>query len=175
MSKGSPSSGSTFGRQITNKFPGVECTPKDGGILECLVPAENIRDVVGMIDEEISDAFPESVFGVDLQEGKFEVIYIFWSRTNRTQYHLRVSLENPSLEVDSISDIFSGMEWHERETSEMFGINFKGHPDLRLLLLPEELEGKYPLRKSFVTDRSRLEEADRTPSASKEPEGGASE
>jgi NADH-quinone oxidoreductase subunit C len=77
--------------------------------------------------------------------------------------------------VDTVADIFPGMEWHERETWEMFGINFKGHPDLRLLLLPEELEGKYPLRKSFVTDRARLKEADRTPPKPKKPEGGATE
>jgi NADH:ubiquinone oxidoreductase subunit C len=41
----------------------------------------------------------------------------------------------------------------------MFGVEFKDHPDMRLLLLPEELEGKYPLRKSFETDRSRLSES----------------
>jgi NADH-quinone oxidoreductase subunit C len=175
MSEGAPMSGATFGRQIVNKLPGVECTSKDDGILECIVPADRIRDVVGMIDEQIDDAFPESVFGVDLQEDKYEVIYIFWSRSNRTQYHLRVSLEGTNPEVDTICDIFPGMEWHERETWEMFGINFKGHPDLRLLLLPDELEGKYPLRKSFVTDRSRLEEADRTPPKPKSPEGGATE
>ncbi|MFW9913133.1 MAG: hypothetical protein ACFFEU_11710, partial [Candidatus Thorarchaeota archaeon] len=92
MSEGAPMSGATFGRQVVNKFPGVECTPKEDGILECIVPADSIRDVVGMIDEQIDDAFPESVFGVDLQEDKYEVIYIFWSRSNRTQYHLRVSL-----------------------------------------------------------------------------------
>lgn len=175
MSEDTPTSASTFGRQIVNKFPGVECNPKDDNILECIVPADKIHDVVGMIDEEVADAFPESVFGVDLQEGKFEVIYIFWSRSNRTQYHLRVALEGEHPEVDTVCDIFPGMEWHERETWEMFGINFKGHPDLRLLLLPEELEGAYPLRKSFVTDRSRLEEADRTPPKPKTPEGGASE
>ncbi len=175
MSEGAPISAATFGRQIVNKFPGVECIPKEDGILECIVPADKIRDVVGMIDEEIHDAFPESVFGVDLQEDKYELIYIFWSRTNRTQYHLRVSLEGSNPEVETVCDIFPGMEWHERETHEMFGIGFKGHPDLRLLLLPEELEGKFPLRKSFVTDRARLEEADRTPPKPNATEGGASE
>jgi NADH-quinone oxidoreductase subunit C len=159
MSDDRPVSASTFGRQIVNKVPDVECNVKDDNVLECIVPAEKIRDVVALIDESVPDAFPESVFGVDLTEDKYEVIYIFWSRTNRTLYQLRVALEGPNPSVDSVSDIFAGLEWHERETWEMFGVEFKDHPDMRLLLLPEELEGKYPLRKSFETDRSRLSES----------------
>ena len=50
--------------------------------------------------------------------------------------------------VDSWFTVYAGANWHERETHEMFGINFAGHPDLRNMYLPTEFEG-YPLRKDF--------------------------
>jgi NADH-quinone oxidoreductase subunit C len=58
-----------------------------------------------------------------------------------------VSRDDPA--VASIVDIYPGAAWHERETHEMFGIDFPGHPDLAPLLLPPEFEG-HPLRKDFV-------------------------
>ena len=48
-----------------------------------------------------------------------------------------------------MSDLFRTAEWHERETAELFGIVFAGHPDPRRLLLPDDLEG-FPLRKDFA-------------------------
>jgi NADH-quinone oxidoreductase subunit C len=51
--------------------------------------------------------------------------------------------------VDSATAVYAGAAWHERETHEMFGIDFRGHPGLRPLLLPDGFEGR-PLRKDFV-------------------------
>jgi NADH-quinone oxidoreductase subunit C len=50
--------------------------------------------------------------------------------------------------VPTISDLYPGANWHERETWELFGIGFEGHPQLVKLLLPEQFEG-HPLRKDF--------------------------
>jgi NADH-quinone oxidoreductase subunit C len=155
----SPMAASTFARDVINKIPEVTSNPLEDNGIELVVPGGKIRDVVTIIDETFSDAFPESVFGVDLENDQYELIYIFWSYTNRMLIQIRVSLEGKEPAVDSIWDIFPGMEWHERETHEMFGIGFNNHPDLRLLLLPDELKGKYPLRKSFKTDRTRLAES----------------
>ncbi len=149
----------TFAREVINKFPDVESKPLNDNGVELITPRTHIRDIVNMIDERFDDAFPELVFGVDLEEGNFEVIYIFWMRSSSLLLQIRIPLQENDLWVDTVSDIFPGFEWHERETHEMFGIDFKGHQDLRLLLLPDELEGQYPLRKSFKTDRSRLEES----------------
>jgi NADH-quinone oxidoreductase subunit C len=54
--------------------------------------------------------------------------------------------ENPT--VESVSVVYAGANWHERETHEMFGIHFDGHPDLRNMYLPSDFEG-HPLRKDF--------------------------
>jgi NADH-quinone oxidoreductase subunit C len=153
-----PGSASTVARAVINKYPSVESKPLGGNKAELVVPIDKIRDVVTLLDEEISDALPESMFGVDLTEDKYELIYIFWSHKEKMLIQLRVHLEGERPEIESVCDIFPGLEWHERETHEMFGIQFKNHPDLRPLLLPDELEGKFPMRKSYETDRSRMDE-----------------
>ena len=62
---------------------------------------------------------------------------------------LRVLLPREGGTVETASDIYRTAEWHERETAEMFGVEFVGHPDPRKLLLPDDLDG-YPLRKDFT-------------------------
>jgi NADH-quinone oxidoreductase subunit C len=64
----------------------------------------------------------------------------------RIVIRVRVSRENP--ELPSISKIFGGANWHEREAHDMFGFVFSGHPDLSPLLLPEDATF-HPLRKDF--------------------------
>jgi NADH-quinone oxidoreductase subunit C len=61
---------------------------------------------------------------------------------------LKVDVPEPSLTVDTWSGVYAGANWHERETWEMFGVTFAGHPDLRHMYLPSEFEG-HPLRKDF--------------------------
>ncbi|NHJ15072.1 MAG: NADH-quinone oxidoreductase subunit C [Candidatus Thorarchaeota archaeon] len=168
-------SASAFARDVINKIPEVESSPLAGNKVELVVPKEKLRDVVELLDSAIDDAFPESVFGVDLENDQYELVYIFWSHKNRLLVQIRVRLEGNEASIDSVCNIFPGLEWHERETHEMFGINFMGHPDLRLLLLPDELEGKYPLRKSFKTDRSRLDETGLTTPKSRAASGGDDE
>ena len=167
---------STIGRAVINKIPEVTSNPIGDNKIELVVPANKIRDVITIIDEELPEAMPESVFAIDLEEDKYELIYIFWSFTTRSLVQLRVSLEGEKPEIESSCDIFPGLEWHEREIREMFGIEFKNHPDPRLLLLPDELDGAYPMRKRFQTDRSRLNETGITPPKPRpKPEGGDSQ
>ena len=73
-----------------------------------------------------------------------------WSVGGRRGVLLRTRVPADAAAVPSIVDSYPGAAWHERETHEMFGIDFPGHPGgLRPLLLPPEFEG-YPLRKEFV-------------------------
>jgi len=78
----------------------------------------------------------------------FEVIYHFSNDPAGEIYSARVILEDKlKPEVQSITPLFPGAEWIEREIWEMLGINFSGHPNLKKLLLAEEWpEGDYPLR-----------------------------
>jgi len=67
-------------------------------------------------------------------------------RALHVNVHVPLDLENP--ECPTITGVFAGAEWHERETAEMFGIRFEGHPNPVKLYLPEDFEG-HPLRKTF--------------------------
>jgi NADH-quinone oxidoreductase subunit C len=82
-------------------------------------------------------------------EGRLEVVYRLFSYQTKASFVVRVLLPRSGARVDTVSDIYRTAEWHERETAEMFGIEFAGHPDPRRLLLPDDLEG-HPLRKDFT-------------------------
>jgi NADH:ubiquinone oxidoreductase subunit C len=70
-----------------------------------------------------------------------------------TQYRhiivVKSKLDRNNAEMESVSQIWRTAEFHEREVYELFGVNFLNHPDLRLLILPDGWEGKYPLRKDY--------------------------
>ncbi|MEW6442040.1 MAG: NADH-quinone oxidoreductase subunit C [bacterium] len=89
--------------------------------------------------------FLEDVSVVDVQEG-FLVVYHFdrWQAPGRIAFKVLVPHDKP--EVPTLSHIHSGANWHERESFDFFGIVFTGHPDLKPLLLPDDL-GFHPLVK----------------------------
>jgi NADH-quinone oxidoreductase subunit C len=80
---------------------------------------------------------------------KMEVIYTLYSIPNHITLHLRVILDRTKPTVSSVSSVWRTADWHEREAFDFFGIHFKGHSDLRRILLPEDWEG-HPLRKDYV-------------------------
>lgn len=84
------------------------------------------------------------------RERPIEVVYQLWSIPRRV--HLRVKVElskDLPLEVDSVTDLWPGANWLEREVWDMFGIRFAGHPDLRRILMWETYSEGHPLRKDF--------------------------
>ncbi|MBV8982850.1 MAG: NADH-quinone oxidoreductase subunit C [Acidimicrobiia bacterium] len=86
--------------------------------------------------------------GVAGGETRFQVFARLHSPQRKLGVTLKADLDDESPQVASIHDIFFGAEWHERETWEMYGFVFEGHPDLRHIYLPGEFEG-FPLRKDF--------------------------
>jgi NADH-quinone oxidoreductase subunit C len=89
----------------------------------------------------------------DSGDSGLEVVYQF-ARYDR-QYRMKVRTSVPkSLEIPSISDIYQGADWHERETRDFYGIIFSGHPNLKPLLLSEEDVDFHPLLKEETTLKS---------------------
>lgn len=87
--------------------------------------------------------------GVDTRE-YMEILYHFTFEDINLLISFRVKLKKNKLEIDSLAPLFEGANWIEREIHELLGINFKGHPDLRKLLLPENWpKGVYPLRRDY--------------------------
>jgi NADH-quinone oxidoreductase subunit C len=86
--------------------------------------------------------------GVDTPRGGIEILYHFDFFQMPQVLSLRIFTKKPKLEVESISGIIKAAEWIEREISELLGVQFNNHPDMRRLLLPNDWpEGKYPLRR----------------------------
>nr|MDT0660999.1 NADH-quinone oxidoreductase subunit C [Micromonospora sp. DSM 115978] len=100
-------------------------------------------------DAELACDFFDWLSAVDEQADGFDVVAHLWSTTGRHGVLLRTRVPRDAATVPSVVDLYPGASWHERETHEMFGIAFDGHPGLTPLLLPPEFEG-HPLRKEFV-------------------------
>jgi NADH-quinone oxidoreductase subunit C len=94
-------------------------------------------------------AVGEPADDVDNLEERYEVLCRLSSSRDTSALILSVSLDKDDAALDSVVSIYAGAAWHERETAEMFGIDFRGHPNLIKLYLPQEFEGN-PLRKSFA-------------------------
>jgi NADH:ubiquinone oxidoreductase subunit C len=77
------------------------------------------------------------------------MVYHLESTQYRHPIVIKAKLERTNPEIESVSAIWRTAEFHEREVYELFGVNFLNHPDLRLLILPDGWEGKFPLRKDF--------------------------
>ncbi len=98
-------------------------------------------------DPELQYNMLASLCGVDWlgQEERFEVIYHLLSMPNRDRLCIKV---RTNATVPSVTGVWPGANWQEREVYDMFGVVFEGHPDLRRILMPADWEG-HPLRKDY--------------------------
>jgi NADH/F420H2 dehydrogenase subunit C len=80
--------------------------------------------------------------------GRFEVVYNLYSMKHAYRFFLKAMLPAESPEIESLTPLWHGADWMEREVWDLMGIRFTGHPDLTKILTPDELEG-HPLRRDF--------------------------
>ncbi len=113
--------------------------------------AERVRD-----DGSLQFNFLSSISAVDFfpVEPRFELNYHLVSIPRRARLRLRVRLPGENPAVESVTSVWPGADWMEREAFDLFGIRFEGHPNLRRILLPEDWEG-YPLRKDYPVEGYR--------------------
>jgi len=81
-------------------------------------------------------------------EDRFEVVYNIYSLQHNFRLRLKVRVDESDPHVPSVTSVWTGANWAERETYDMFGIVFDGHPDMRRIYMPEEF-AYHPLRKDF--------------------------
>jgi NADH-quinone oxidoreductase subunit C len=114
------------------------------------VAREKLRDVAARLkaDPEIGYETLNWVAGVD-RRTVFESVYHVYSWKTNTWIELHVELPKGSPEVDTVCDSWPAADWHERESWDMVGIVYLGHPDLRRILLKDDFIG-HPLRKDYV-------------------------
>ena len=135
-----------------------------------IVPADVLHDLMRFLHDDPQCAYDmlADVAGIDYLNypkarsggptGRFAVVYNLLSIEHNRRLFVKVLLNptldthgneaDPALEVDSVTDIWAGAEWLEREVFDMFGIRFTNHPDLRRILLWESYPA-HPLRKDY--------------------------
>src|SRR4029079_14096922 len=118
-----------------------------------VVPKESIASICSFLKtwSETRFDFLSDLCGADRgveEEPRFEVNYHLFSTTKHHRWRLKVLLNEDNIHVDSVTGVWRTANWHERETYDLFGVIFDGHPDLRRILLPEDWQG-HALRKDF--------------------------
>jgi NADH-quinone oxidoreductase subunit C len=115
------------------------------------VPAERWVEAATLVrdDEQLSGRFFDWLSAYDGSDAGIAVVAHIWSNQHRHHLLLRTHVARDGGRLASLTGVWAGANWHERETYEMFGVVFDGHPNLVPLLLPEGFEG-HPLRKEFV-------------------------
>ena len=83
-------------------------------------------------------------------EPRFEVVYFVHSVSRNIRLKLKVALPGTAPAVESVTCVWEGANWYEREAFDLFGIRFEGHPNLKRIMMPEGWEG-HPLRRDFPT------------------------
>jgi len=144
-------------QKLTGRFGSdVLATHSDFGDDTALVRRERIVEICTFLrdDPDLRFDFAMDLTGVDYlgEEPRFEVVYHLYSleKKHRVRVKARVPEEDPV--IDSVIPIWVGMDWFEREAYDMYGILFRGHPNLKRILLYEQFEG-YPLRKDYPKAR----------------------
>jgi NADH-quinone oxidoreductase subunit C len=114
-----------------------------------LLAPERIANVCRMARNDLGFIRISAITAVDWlpAEPRFEVVYLLHSldRNERLRLKCRVA---EGQEIDSVTSVWRGANWYEREVFDLFGIRFRNHPDLRRLLMPLDWEG-HPLRKDY--------------------------
>jgi len=155
---------------VKARFPSVPLlTASFRGQVTLVVPASQMHEVLTFLrqDPACDYDFLTDLLGIDyleypapkgLEPGRFAVVYNLAGSRHRRSLLVKVMTspsmdtsgidDDPSLHLPTVTDLWPGAEWPEREVFDMFGIRFDGHPDLRRILTWETYPG-HPLRKDY--------------------------
>lgn len=140
-----------FSQRISSKLGESAGVPEvRHGQVWLSVAKDRLIEVVRGLKSEPDLALDYLTFlsAVDWQEEGTELVIVLFSTSKGVTVGIKVAMAKDDDNVPSITGVFQGANWHERECAEMFGLTFDGHPSLRKLYLPDDFEG-HPLRKSF--------------------------
>ena len=135
------------------------------GMLTIEIKKEDIKKVIHHLkDSSLGFTFLTDICGIhhpELPEKELGVIYHLHNLVENRRVRLKTFMPKENAEVDTMTDLFAGANWMERETFDFFGIKFKGHPDLRIILNDPEM-GYHPMLKEYpLEDGTRLDKDDK--------------
>jgi len=117
-----------------------------------IVPREKLLEIARVVatDADFELSYLSFVTAVDRPEaGEFEVVYHCYAHQTLEELALKVRIPRERPTVPSVTSIWDGANWHEREAYDLFGIVFEGHPNLRRIMMTDDWIG-HPLRKDYV-------------------------
>src|SRR5438067_3081049 len=131
------------------QITGQPVAPKTlkGEFLALEIDRTHLVAVCRFLRDQLGFDLLSCISGVDMLD-HLETVYHMWSTTRGRLLQIKVRLDHEKPEVDSVVSVWPTANWLERETYDLFGIRFTGHPDLRRMLLDDDFVG-YPLLKSF--------------------------
>ena len=136
----------------------VEGVKFDRDEMTIYVERASIREACALLkeDSECPFNFLSDITCVDWypREPRFEVVYHLLSIPKKERVRLKVRLNSSSPAVESLTSVWPGANYFEREVFDLFGVRFTGHPHLRRILMPEDWEG-HPLRKDYPVEGYR--------------------
>lgn len=138
-------------QELDQKLPGaiVEGLDELGQLILYIDPAR-ILEVCRYLRTDQKFNRISGITGLDWfpADPRFEVVYFLHSTERNVRVRLKCRVAEASAEIDSVTSVWRGANWYEREVFDMFGILFRNHPDLKRILMPDDWEG-YPLRKDY--------------------------
>ncbi len=152
---------------LTARFPEAVTPDERKGFEGYIVKPDSLLEVVRLLRDELGYDFLSSVTGVDNHPDNMEVVYHLFKTTGGPALVLKTQVPRENAIVPSLVSLYPGADFQERETWDLLGIRFEGHPDLRRILLWEGFDG-HPLRKDW---REPYFEEESKPFKSRWPEG----
>ena len=142
-------------RTIKEKFPEyVTDSHAFRGDETVVIKREALLEVAGYLRDGLGFEFLMDLTAVDYpgREERFEMVYHFFSLSANLRLRLKAPVGGQNPVIASLTPLWSGANWFEREVYDMFGIKFEGHPDLRRILMYDTFEG-HPLRRDYSLDK----------------------
>jgi NADH-quinone oxidoreductase subunit C len=128
----------------------------DRGDLTALVLRDSLHEIAVFLKNTPGLDFQMLIdlCGVDYlpRKPRFEVVYQFHCLERNERLRLKVQIEESDCEVDSLADLYPIADWLEREAWDMFGVVFRGHPNLKRLLMYDSFVG-HPLRRDYPVNK----------------------
>ena len=138
--------------KLREKFATVLAEPVEfrGEITLVLSDAGRIPEVCALAKQELGFNYLVDISSIDNygEDPRFTVVYHLYGYGHRQHLRLKTSVSEETPELPTVSDVWRTADWHEREIYDMMGIRFRGHPDLRRILMWEGYP-YFPLRKDF--------------------------
>ncbi|HEY1983823.1 MAG TPA: NADH-quinone oxidoreductase subunit C [Terracidiphilus sp.] len=127
----------------------------DFGELTLTIAEDNIRDAAATVQAAGYNFF-EDMTAVDWYPSapRFQLSYHILSHSYKERIRLRVMVDETDPSVESITPVWPGANYYEREVFDLFGIRFEGHPNLRRIMMPDDWTG-HPLRKDYPVEGYR--------------------